>query len=207
MAILYQLKPVLVAAVAARGGKTRRVADLASDFTAASVIQREVVNPEQGWDPGFRRVAVLTLSAEEPQVDFRFSMALFTKRRYTSEALVDMTPFASELRMSAVQGEDFIMIKSLHSVEAIVAAEARGAELIDVVPQESRVFSCVAGTAGFHGDLADVDAMAVLTGDPPPVEIESVVFQGKAGRHLMGKGRAVEGGRQPGYGRMTATAI
>ncbi|HJS28584.1 MAG TPA: hypothetical protein VJ768_03110 [Anaerolineales bacterium] len=198
MAILYQLRPVLVAAVTVRGGKTRRVADLASDFTAASVIQREVVNPEQGWDPGFRRVAVFTLSPEKPQVDLRFSMALSTKRRYASEALVDMTPFAGELRMPAFKGEDFIMIKSLHSVDAIVAAEARGSELIDVVPDESRAFSCVAGTAAFLGELADVDAMAVLTGDPPPIEIESVVFQGKMGRHLMGKGRTAEGGRQPG---------
>ena len=115
---------VFVATVASVFRVRSAVASLAGDLTLPAVVQREIVHLQACWRPGFCRMAVLALQAEEAGVDVRLSVAIHALRRCAAKDLLLVAILAGDFGMGAIQGENAGVIEIGHAVCAVVAVQA-----------------------------------------------------------------------------------
>jgi hypothetical protein len=108
-------------------------------------------------------MAVFAFLAEETQVDLRLGMAIHTKSRSPTEALLDMAPLTGNLRMPALEGKDFIVIETLHAINPVVAVEACGPEQTLMLSNELVVCTGMASRAGFWRKTLYFPRMAAVT--------------------------------------------
>ena len=122
----------------------------AGNFALPAVIQRESVLREFSRRPGRRRVASLTLEAEQPGVNLRLAMASRTFFGCAFELLIDVAGGTFHCGMATLQDEELAVVEVLHITRAIVAAQTAGAVLLNMSGHESRIVRAVAICAGLR---------------------------------------------------------
>lgn len=105
------------------------VAHLAFLLSLVAMIYRERMPIQLRWIPAGCYMAIFTLESKESHVYFRLYVTGATLVRGFFVNISIMTVLAIEFDVTAIQWEEICMIKSIHSVDPIMAFEAKLPEL------------------------------------------------------------------------------
>ena len=152
-------------------------------------------------------MTILALRAEEPNVNFRFSVAADAFPRRPAKHFVLMTFGAFQIGVSACQWKTLRVIEMAQAVNAVVAIQAGFSELLPMFCHEDRILVSVATNTGLDFKGTQVLWVTTLTGKRLLLIIEAMTNQTEAGLCQMGEQFAIQPCWRPPLRGMTILAI
>jgi len=138
---------MFVAFVTAVFAVGRDMAHLAFHLPFFSMIDWELVTDQLRWIPAGSIMAIFALETEESGVNLRFWVTIFTLSRRPLINLLHMAGLAIDLTMTTFKGEEILMVKMPHPVNAIMAFKTILAQLSLVLDNKVLVIKSMAFTA------------------------------------------------------------
>jgi hypothetical protein len=127
---------MVVTSITSIFGIASGVAGYASYNSFPTMINRKRMLEQLGGTPGLGSMAILAFCPKITSVDFGLSMTAHTIMRETSEHKINVAGFALDLGVFPIQGENLIMVKTLHPIKPIMAFQAALAKLLLVLAHE-----------------------------------------------------------------------
>ena len=124
--------------------------------------------------PAAGLMTVFACQPKESEVYFWFCMTIFALLRCSLVNLVKMAGLALQVKVSAIQAEYSLVVKTFHPVYPVVAGEAIASQLRLMLLDKCLVFFLVAANAGIRREFTITLLVAVLAGNRGAIKIHLV---------------------------------
>ena len=143
------------------------MAGIATQIDLVSVVEWEIVNGKKRWLPAKICMTHLAALSKKSSVNLRLFMTCCANCLGLIELLVEMAITAYEINMFSLERENYVVIETHHSIDAVVAIGANYSKRSDVTDQKYRILAHMTALTGEGISIFRIfrRSMTIFTGE------------------------------------------